>query len=238
MSFGLSLLVNWTHEAKDEMRAGKKRRTGRWYLPGILYDGILEPPLTGIRKKVREYVTESGFFPLIDICCGPGTQLGRLAASGLGGGSLCLGLDINFKMLRYAAARRPGIPFICADAASLPFRAGSFKGAILSFALHEKEPEIRRQILGAAKTALAPGGRLVLVEFEKPWDSASRRAYAYTSVIERLAGRNHFRLNRDFHRQGGLRTLLAENGFIEIFRHDIAAGTCAIVVAAPAIKPK
>ena len=205
----------------------------------MLYDGLLERPLVGIRKKVRKHITEEGLFPLIDICCGPGTQLGRLSATNLGAGSLSVGLDINFGMVRYAAARRPSVPFVCGDATRLPFREGSFfKGAVLSFALHEQEPEVRRQILAAAKKVLAPGGRLVLVDFEKPWDPVSRRAYAYTSVIEKLAGRNHFRLNRDFFRRGGLRALLSENGFLEIFRDDIAPGTCALVIAVPTAKPK
>jgi hypothetical protein len=46
-------------------------------------------------------------------------------------------------------------------------------------------------------------------------------------------GRRHFRNGRDFLRRGGLRALLKENGLREMERRDIAAGTCAIVVAAP-----
>jgi ubiquinone/menaquinone biosynthesis C-methylase UbiE len=215
------------------MTVKRTRRPGRWYLPEVLYDVVLERPLTGIRRKVSELVTEAGLFPLVDICCGPGNQLRRLAAASLEAGRPSVGLDINFKAARYAAARAPEIPFICGDGTALPFRAGSFKGVLLSFALHEQEPEVRRRILRAARETLVPGGRLVLVDFENPWDSTSRLAYAYTSVIEWIAGRDHLRRNRDFYRRGGLRALLAENGFLEIFRHDIAAGTCAVVIAVP-----
>ncbi len=218
---------------KIGMSAGNKSRPGRWYWREVLYDVVLERPLTGIRKAVSEFVKEAGLFPLIDICCGPGNQLGRLAAAGRGTGSMSVGLDIDFKALRYAAARRPAASFVCGDATNPPFRPGAFKGALLSFALHEQEPDIRRRILGAAREALAPGGRLVLVDFEVPWNSAARLAYAYTSVIERLAGRDHLRRNRDFFRRGGLRALLAENDFKEIRRRDVAAGTCSIVVAEP-----
>ncbi len=209
------------------------RRPGRWNWREVLYDLILERPLAGIRRKVRESVTEAGLFPLVDICCGPGNQLRRLAADSLAAGLPSVGLDISIKAVRYAAARAPEIPFICGDGTSLPFRPGLFKAAILSFALHEQEPEVRRRFLGAAREALVPGGRLILVDFENPWNSTSRLAYAYTSVIERLAGRDHLRRNRDFHRRGGLRALLAENGFSEVVRVDIAAGTCAMVVAVP-----
>jgi len=215
------------------MRKRKTQRPGRWNWREVLYDLILERPLAGIRRKVRELVTEAGLFPLVDICCGPGNQLRRLAADSLAAAIPSVGLDINIKAVRYAAARAPEISFICGDGTALPFRPGSFKAVILSFALHEQEPEVRRRFLRAAREALVPGGRLILVDFENPWDSTSRLAYAYTSVIERIAGREHFRRNRDFHRRGGLRALLAEAGLIEVRREDIAAGTCAIVVAAP-----
>jgi len=215
------------------MKTRKTQRPGRWNWREVLYDLILERPLAGIRRKVRELVTEAGLFPLVDICCGPGNQLRRLAADSLAAGSPAVGLDINIKAVRYAAARAPEIPFICGDGTALPFRPGSFKAVILSFALHEQEPEVRRRILDSARSVLVPGGRIILVDFENPWDSRSRLAYAYTSVIERIAGRDHLRRNRDFHRRGGLRALLAENGFSEVLRVDIAAGTCAIVVAVP-----
>jgi ubiquinone/menaquinone biosynthesis C-methylase UbiE len=245
--------------------AGKKRRAGRWYLPGILYDAILERPLVGIRKKVRALIEEEDLYPLVDICCGPGAQLASLvrvdrtvvrlgqtaarpatrpdpslgepvAASSPnvpGCERTAFGLDINFKFVRYASARRPTIPFICADASRLPVRPGAFRGALLSFALHEQEPDVRRQFIDAAASILAPGGRLLLVDFENPWDRKSRVARLYVSVIERLAGAQHFRLNRDFFRRGGLRALLTANGLTEVRRHDVAAGTCAIVLAAP-----
>jgi ubiquinone/menaquinone biosynthesis C-methylase UbiE len=209
--------------------ARKKRKDGRWYVPGILYDAILERPIAGIRRKVADMINEADLFPLIDICCGPGSQLGHLAPLS----RPTFGLDINFKLMRYASARRPGVPFICADASRLPLRPGAFKGALLSFALHEKEPETRLSILDAAASVLAPGGRLVLLDFENPWDRKSRIAHLYISVIERLAGAQHFRRNRNFLRRGGLRALLVESGLSEVRRLDVAAGSCAIVVAAP-----
>ena len=219
------------------------------YLPGLLYDGILERPLAGLRRKVAEIVAETDLFPLIDICCGPGGQTGRLGRVNATAGRLdrpraprprqipdreppVFGLDINLRMIEYASARRPGVPFICGDATRLPLRKGAFRCALFSFALHEQEPEVRRLMLDAARAAVAPGGRLIFVDFENPWDSKSRRAHIYTSLIEFLAGAQHFRRNRDFLRRGGLRAFLAENGLTEVRRHDIAAGACAIVLAA------
>src|SRR5690606_23207541 len=137
--------------------------------------------------------------------------LRRLAANRRPADPPCVGLDINPKALAYAASRGPGAVFVRGEATALPFRSGGFRAAILSFALHEQEPEVRRRMLAAAGEVLGPGGRLILVDFENPWNPVSRLAYGYISIIERIAGRDHFRRNRDFHRRGGLRALLAEN---------------------------
>jgi demethylmenaquinone methyltransferase/2-methoxy-6-polyprenyl-1,4-benzoquinol methylase len=201
----------------------------RYYLPGLLYTGILEVPLRGIRKKVRNLVLKNDLFPLLDLCCGPGTQAGLLRRPG----SCPVAADINIRMLKYAASLHPEVHFVCADAAQTPFRPHVFRGIVISFALHEKRTDFRPRLLAEAKTLLSPGGRILLVDFERPWDEASRRAYLYVSVIERLAGTSHFRNGRDFFRRGGLRELLRENGFREVERQNIAAGTCAVVLAVP-----
>lgn len=212
------------------LRSARTRR-GRWDWREVLYDLVLERPLAGIRRAVGKLAAEAGFYPLLDIGCGPGNQLRRLAANRRPEDPPCVGLDINPRALAYAAGRGPGARFVHGEATELPFRPGAFRGVILSFALHEQEPEVRRRMLAAAGEVLGPEGRLVLVDFENPWNPVSRLAYGYISVIERIAGRDHFRRNRDFHRRGGLRALLAESGLVEIRRRDLAAGTCAIVLA-------
>jgi ubiquinone/menaquinone biosynthesis C-methylase UbiE len=202
---------------------------GLWYPPGLIYDGVLEPFLHNLRKKVRNIIIKNDLFPVLDLCCGPGSQVRWLASQR---GFSC-GLDINLKMLKYAARRREDIPFVCADAARAPFRTAAFKAVVVSFALHEKPAALRPRLLAEAKRLLLPAGRIVLIDFEKPWDKSSRLASLYVWLIERLAGTEHFRNGRDFFAKGGLRALLGENRFREVERHDISAGTCAVVVAEP-----
>ena len=201
----------------------------RFYLPGMLYTKLLEVPLKGIRRAVCNIVLRDDLYPLLDLCCGPGSQAGLLR----GQRKPVLALDINLKMLKYAASRGFEVSFCCADAARVPFPAGTFRGIVVSFALHEKEAAFRANLLKEAMSVLAPGGGIVFVDFEKPRDTASRIAYLFISVIERLAGRRHFQNGRDFLRRGGLRALLRENGLREVERRTIAAGTCAIVLAIP-----
>lgn len=200
----------------------------RFYLPGLLYTGLLEIPLRGIRKKVRSLVHKHDLFPLLDLCCGPGTQAGALRKPGR---SEAVGVDINIRILKYARTRFPDVHFISADAARTPFQPGAFRGIVVSFALHEKEAGFRPWLLDEAKSLLSPDGRIILVDFEIPWDRTSRLAYLYVAAIERLAGRRHFRNSRDFLKRGGLRRLLRENGLREEERYDIAAGACAVVLA-------
>ena len=201
----------------------------RFYLPGMLYTRLLEVLLRGMRRAVCDIVLRNDLYPLLDLCCGPGTQAGLLGQQG----KPVLGLDINLKMLKYASSRGFQVPSCCADAARTPFPAGTFRGLVVSFALHEKEAAFRANLLKEAMSVLAPGGGIVFVDFERPRDTASRIAYLFISVIERLAGRRHFQNGRDFLRRGGLRALLRENGLREVERRTIAAGTCAIVLAIP-----
>jgi len=202
---------------------------GALYPAGLIYDGLLEPVLRNIRKKVRDIIIKNDLFPVLDLCCGPGGQVRRLA----GRRSFSCGLDINLEMLKYASRRGKGIPFICADAARAPFRPAAFKAIVISFALHEKPPDLRLRLLAEARRLLLPSGRVVLVDFENPWNMPSRLASLYVWLIERLAGTDHFRNGRDFLAEGGLRSLLVRNRFDELERHDIPTGTCAVVVAAP-----
>jgi demethylmenaquinone methyltransferase/2-methoxy-6-polyprenyl-1,4-benzoquinol methylase len=200
---------------------------GRFFLPGLLYTGLLDIPLRGIRRAVGDLVLKNNLFPLLDLCCGPGTQARLLRRPG----RTVVGLDINPKMVKYAASKSPGVPFVLGDAVRTPFRPGAFRGIIVSFALHEKEAAFRTSLLGEAVRILAPGGGIVLVDFERPWDRPSRLARLYISPLERLAGRAHFRNGRDFFQRGGLRGLLQDNDLLEVERRDIAAGTCALVLA-------
>jgi ubiquinone/menaquinone biosynthesis C-methylase UbiE len=204
------------------------KERNRRYLPGWLYDNLLEGLLRSIKVKTADLVSRAGLLPVLDICCGTGRQAELVAH----GGQFSIGLDINLRLMKYAASRRPEIPFFCGDAARPPFRASSFPAVIISFALHDKPPEARLLILSAAKRLLAPEGRMFLIDFERPWNKNSRRTSFYVALIERLAGRRHFRNYRDFLRRGGLRALLAANGLVELERCNLEAGACAIVVAA------
>jgi ubiquinone/menaquinone biosynthesis C-methylase UbiE len=194
-----------------------------------VYDLAFSRMFRGLRKRVARTVEKDRLYPWLDLCCGTGDQLRGCPRDG--SGEAVFGLDKSFGFVRYAAARAPHIPFVCGDAACLPFKGSSMRTVSVSFGLHDKSPEIRSAILAEAKRVLKPDGRLVAVDFENPGDAASRAGALFTRAIELLAGREHYGNGREFLRRGGLRGFLRESGFVEVARRDVPIGSLSVVVA-------
>lgn len=204
-------------------------RPGSWYIPGRLYDLAFGGLLRGVRKRVAWAVREEGLYPWLDVCCGTGSQF-RGHEPGDGSGWI-FGLDKNSGMVRYAAARAAGLPFVCGDAARLPFKGGMFRAITISFGLHDKSAGVRRAMMREVRRVLSSDGRLIAVDFENPWNAKSRAGAFFVQSIELLAGREHYRNGRDFLRRGGLRAFIRENGFEEMLRRDVEAGSLGLVIA-------
>lgn len=209
-----------------------RRLKRSWYLPGRLYDLAFAGMFRGLRRRVAAAVGAEGLYSWLDVCCGTGSQF-------RGGGlederGPVFGLDKSWGMVRYAAARAPGLPFVCGDAGRLPFKDGSFRAVSVSFGLHDKSPDLRRAMMAEARRVLAPGGRLIAVDFENPWDFKSKVGALAVRAVERLAGGEHYRNSREFLSRGGLMAFLRENGFVETARHKIEVGSISIVIASPA----
>lgn len=203
-----------------------RRQTRSLYLPGRLYDLASAGLFRGLRRRIAAAVGAEGFYPWLDVCCGTGSQL-RGHAPDL----VVCGLDKNLGMVRYAAARAPGLPFVCGDAGWLPFKDGSFRAVSVSFGLHDKSPDLRRAMMAEARRVLAPSGRLVAVDFENPWSFKSKVGALAVRAVERLAGGEHYRNGRDFLSRGGLRAFLRESGFVETGRHDVEICSISVIVA-------
>jgi ubiquinone/menaquinone biosynthesis C-methylase UbiE len=198
-----------------------------FYIGGILYDWLLEPPLKNIKKHAARFISDYELYPALDICCGSGTQCHRIVQWK----NEVYGLDLDERMIQYASTKYPQIPFMCADAEKIPIKDSCVRGVILSFALHDKYPETRTKMLQEIRRILYPEGKVVFVDFECPWNRTSKMASLYIYGIERLAGRVHFRNGRNFLAQGGLRSFLEKNGLAEIERYDVDMAHTGIVVA-------
>jgi demethylmenaquinone methyltransferase/2-methoxy-6-polyprenyl-1,4-benzoquinol methylase len=128
--------------------------------------------------------------PVLDLCCGTGDQALALGARRprrrVAAADFCLPMLAlaRRKYERTADSARPA--GLAADTLALPFPNGSFAAATVSFGLRNLADldaglrEIRR--------VLAPGGRLVALEFALPERAWARRAYLlyFRHVLPRL----------------------------------------------------
>jgi demethylmenaquinone methyltransferase/2-methoxy-6-polyprenyl-1,4-benzoquinol methylase len=148
-------------------------------------------------------------------------------------GEAAYGLEMSFGFVQCAAARAPEVSVVCGDAARLPFKDGSVRAVTVSFGLHDKRPELRHGMLEEARRVLGPGGKLIAVDFESPWNAKSRMEMLLARAAEWLAGGELYQNGSEFLRRGGLRGFLRDNGFIEVSWRDVATGSLIIVVSRP-----
>jgi demethylmenaquinone methyltransferase/2-methoxy-6-polyprenyl-1,4-benzoquinol methylase len=128
---------------------------------------------------------------VLDLCGGTG-DLSIAIARGSAPPSLVVCCDFSRPMLARAAWKfvRAGLGEFCAavlgDALRLPFRDGSFDAVTVGFGVRNLADMSAgfREIL----RVLAPGGRLVVLEFSRPSGPLLSRAYAFylNSVVPRL----------------------------------------------------
>ena len=113
---------------------------------------------------------------MLDLCCGSGDLC--FLAEGRGARSVT-GADFTLPMLVVARRRAAGgarrSRFVQADALALPFAAASFDVVTISYGLRNIA-DIPRA-LGEMRRVLAPGGRVVVLDFGRPDNAAARAIY-------------------------------------------------------------
>lgn len=150
------------------------------HTPGIPLD-IFAPiydrycPLIGLgrafRKKTLGFAEVKPGESVLDVGCGTGV-LTRLAALAAGQTGYAVGIDPAAKMLEVARknALREGsrAEFRLAVIEDLPFDDNRFDCVLSSAMLHHLPPDLKVKGLLEVKRVLRPGGRLVLVDVDKP----------------------------------------------------------------------
>jgi ubiquinone/menaquinone biosynthesis C-methylase UbiE len=126
-----------------------------WLLPSVFYQAV--------HQRLLEYIQLSEHPDVLDLGCGTGRLLRRLAAQfpTLQG----TGLDLSPEMLHQAQNRNdcPRLTFVQGNAESLPFAEAQFEAAFSTFSfLHYPHPE---QVLSEVSRVLKPSGRFYLVDF-------------------------------------------------------------------------
>jgi len=137
-----------------------------WIFPSVFYRAI--------HQRLLEYVDLSEQVNVLDLGCGTGRLLERLATKFpyLRG----TGLDLSPNMLRIARLsnrHHPRLIYVEGNAESLPFGEAQFDTVFntISF-LHYLEPQ---KVLSEVARVLVPGGRFYLVDFTSKKETAPEK---------------------------------------------------------------
>jgi ubiquinone/menaquinone biosynthesis methyltransferase len=124
---------------------------------------------------------------VLDLACGTGDILFEAAPH------VCqaVGMDLTHRMLQLAQQRGaregPACRWVTGDMLSLPFPDGHFTVVTTGYGLRNV-PDLERSI-GEIRRVLAPGGRLLSLDFNRPRNSIVRGVYlAYLTIVGSALG--------------------------------------------------
>jgi len=180
---------------------------------------------------------------LLDCCCGPG-EFADAFAAGSPAPSHIVGVDFSEPMLRMARARqrrrpRP-IELRQADAMRLPFADASFELVSCAFGLRNLADA--PAALAEWARVLAPGGRLVILEFAMPANRVARgfyqlySRYALAAIGGLISGqwRAYRYLPRSvetFFAPARIVDMLDAGGLVDIRQRRLTLGVAVVTVA-------
>ena len=168
------------------------------------YDTVLEPFLWKMRRKIVKISNVHSGMKVLEVACGTGTQAVRFKRAG----AEYTGVDLSPAMLDVAKKRK--LECLHADGKELPLEDNTFDLSTITLALHEVDPEIRKQITLEMVRVTKPDGFLVITDYtisgrKNIISSLSDRLIHY---IEKLVGGSHYRNYRKFMKAGGLVSFL------------------------------
>lgn len=135
-----------------------------------LYDGISRIAALSVggesrfRRLALQDLSINQDTKILDLCCGSGQATQFLVKYS----QSVTGLDASPLSLRRAQQNVPQAEYIEAFAEKMPFPDNYFEIVHTSVAMHEMEPQQRRQIFQQVYRVLKPGGIFTMVDFHRP----------------------------------------------------------------------
>jgi demethylmenaquinone methyltransferase/2-methoxy-6-polyprenyl-1,4-benzoquinol methylase len=181
--------------------------------------------LAGLRPEDR----------LLDVACGTGDLL-FAAAPRVG---FAAGLDLTHRMLQLARAKGAA-PLIAGDMVALPFATASFTVVTAGYGLRNV-PDLQAA-LRDIRRVLAPGGRMLSLDFDRPEHPLVRRAYLlYLACVGSVLGlllhgdpdtyRYIPESIRLYPGAAGVARMLRDAGFVDVRAIPVLGGLMAIHTA-------
>lgn len=175
------------------------------YAVAKLYDLLLYPFLNKIRKKTAKIIIQLNPKSVIDICCGTGNQLEYLKNTDI----KLTGIDLSPAMLKVAKH----IDCYEQDARDIQFPNNSFDLVMIQLALHEKSFDDQKMIIDEASRITRNNGHLLIVDYEINEKTKPYSRYVI-NAIEFLAGKEHFKNFKEYHKNECTNKLISNNVFL------------------------
>lgn len=172
---------------------GKRRYTRRLFATIADRYDLITVLLSYGRDRAwkRKLVSMSGAGPqtsALDLACGTGDIAFAVAARD----ATVVGLDVTFRMIELARAKRKGQAprspaFVVGDMMALPFPSASFDLITAGYGIRNV-PQIAPAI-GEMRRVLRPGGLLLSLDFNRPANAWLRTIYvAYLTIVGSALG--------------------------------------------------
>ena len=184
------------------------------------YDFLIEPFLARVKlltvRILLKKFNKSHEVRILEVACGTGTLSHLLAKKGF----YLLSLDNSYSMIRQTYNKindsdSGRVTAIHGDASNMPFYSSSFDAVIMQLGLHEMENNIRMDS-GREMIRVAKNDAVFLL-----FDFAPTNKWSFSklilTIIEFIAGTDHYRNGRMFIKQGGILSFL-ENLNLEIIK--------------------
>ncbi len=197
-----------------------------WY-DGAFYARFVDAGAgRGLVRHMDRLVDEGA--SVVDLACGTGALILALSEKC----PKAAGIDLSSRMIGHArsAAARLGnarVKFIHGSAADAADLLGErFDYAVMTYFLHELDHDMRCRVL---EEAVKITDRVIIADFISPQPKGLNAFF--TRIVERAAGREHYRNSRDWLVRGGMDGYLQRSGF-EIRREIVPGpGTIKLVLA-------
>lgn len=172
---------------------------------GIIYKYVIDPILSDLRIATSKLLSEQ--LNIIDIACGTGAlafELSKKAKS-------VTGIDNSIGMIKIAQQIQNKLEitnthFICADAKDLSqFKTKQFDAATISLAIHQFDTQSGLLILKELKRI---SKEILVIDYNCPLPDNLYKQFTF--IIERLAGREHFKHFKAYQKLGGINTYLRQ----------------------------
>lgn len=173
----------------------------------MIYSTVIDPMLNTSHARAASLVGEGK--NVLDVACGTGALSFMIAGKAV---NMVTGIDIDPGMIRISQKRKlkrgvANARFIEMDATDLSmFSEKEFDVALISLALHQFSPDAGLKVLQEMKKV---SRSMVIVDYAYPIKAGFYRWFTW--IIEWLAGGEHFRNFKRYHKNGGMDTLFDQS---------------------------